>query len=145
MKKLTEIQKTDKEITLKGFVQQIRKHGSITFIVLRTFKEVIQVVCTKEYEEAFELVKKLTLESVIEVKGCIKKEKQAPGGIELSLYSIRILSLADSTLAIPVIYEKGGSEPKQPKPSNHPSRRHGAAGYPWLCHLYPSGSHRTAS
>lgn len=113
MKNRIHILETHKHVgqsaTISGFVQTIRDQGNIKFILLRDISGLIQVVVTKHQPEAFEAAKKLTLESVIEIQGLVKEEKQAPSGFEIEAKSINILSLADPELPIPVV-EKGQQE-----------------------------------
>lgn len=91
---------------MAGFVQTIRDKGSIMFLLVRDISGVMQIVVTKENEATFETAKKLSLESVIEISGLVKEQKQAPGGFEIEASVIDILSQADPELPIHVI-EKG--------------------------------------
>lgn len=95
-----------KRVKIAGFVQTIRDHGSIKFFILRDITGTIQVVVTDHNSETFFAAKKLTCESVIEVIGLVKKEKQAPGGIEIKAEKITIFSHADPKIPISVV-EKG--------------------------------------
>lgn len=98
-----------KVITISGFAQVIRDQGNIVFILLRDITGLVQVVITKHKADAFQNSKLLTNESVIEVVGLVKEEKQAPSGFEVEAESLTILSLAAPELPIPVI-EKGQQE-----------------------------------
>ena len=71
----------------------------------------VQVVAIKaENEELFDLVDKISLESVVEIVGLVKEEKQAPGGFEIGLKDLTVLSASEPELPIPVVTEKGGEE-----------------------------------
>ena len=105
-------EKVGKKVKVAGFTQVIRDQGSIQFILLRDITGLIQLVITKEAAEAFETVKKLTLESVISVDGIVQAEKQAPGGLEVKVGEITVLSLAEPELPIPVV-EKGDQDETQ--------------------------------
>lgn len=96
-------------VSISGFVQAIRDQGKIKFILLRQVNDVVQVVVMAS-SPAFTQSENLTLESVIEVEGMVKAEPQAPGGYEISANEVRILSLAQPNLPIPVVTEKGGEE-----------------------------------
>ena len=98
-----------KQVTITGFVQTIRDQKNIKFFLIRDISGVIQVVITKDKEEAFKSSSDLSLESVVEITGLAKEEKQAPGGFEIAGESVLILSLSDPELPIPVI-EKGQQE-----------------------------------
>ena len=94
---------------IAGFVQTIRDQSRIAFLIVRDLSGSVQVVVAKENKEAAEAVAALSLESVVEVVGLAKEEKQAPGGYEVSVDSLTILSRADPELPIPVV-EKGREE-----------------------------------
>src|SRR3989338_3632042 len=98
-----------KEVIITGFVQTIRDQKNIKFFLVRDISGVIQVVITKDKEEAFKSSSGLSLESVVEITGLVKEEKQAPGGFEIAVESILTLSLSDPELPIPVV-EKGQQE-----------------------------------
>ena len=105
-----DIQKHISEVvTVAGFAQIIRDQGNIKFILLRDVTGIVQVVITKHQPDAFAVAKTLTHESVIEVQGIVKIEKQAPSGFEIGAKNITILSLADPELPIPIV-EKGQQE-----------------------------------
>lgn len=63
----------NKEITLKGWVWNVRSSGKIKFVILRDGTGFIQLVIEKNNvdESIFEMIEKLTQESVIEVKGIV--------------------------------------------------------------------------
>lgn len=96
-------------VTISGFAQVIRDQGNIVFILLRDITGLVQVVVTKHKADAFQNSKLLTNESVIEVVGLVKEEKQAPSGFEVEAEKLNILSLSAPELPIPVI-EKGQQE-----------------------------------
>ncbi len=98
-----------KQVKIAGFVQTIRDQKNIKFFLIRDISGVIQVVITKDKEEAFKNSSGLSLESVVEIVGLAKAEKQAPSGFEIEVESIATLSLSDPELPIPVI-EKGQQE-----------------------------------
>lgn len=105
-------EKTNESVSIEGWVQILRDQGNIKFLVIRDITGLIQVVVIKEPTSVFEIVNKLTLESVVKINGIVKEEKQAPGGVEIKAENIEILSLANPELPIPVI-EKGGNETEQ--------------------------------
>jgi len=91
-----------------GFVQTIRKQGGIIFLILRDVTGIIQAVVLKDAAEVFEESSGLSLESVVAVEGLVKEEKQAPGGFEVKIDKIEVLSKAEPELPIPIIEEKSG-------------------------------------
>jgi len=102
-------EKIGQEVRIDGFVQTRRDQGGIKFVVLRDVTGVVQCVVFKQSGEVFEQVGALSLESVAEVFGLVKEQKQAPGGFEVEIKSLKVLSRAEP-LPIPVIEEKGGNE-----------------------------------
>jgi len=97
-----------KQVKICGFVQTIRKQGGIIFLILRDVTGIIQTVVSKEEEKVFEKASDLSLESVVSIEGLAKEEKQAPGGFEIKIEKIEILSKAEPELPIPVVEEKSG-------------------------------------
>jgi len=102
-------EKAGQQIKVAGFVHTIRDQGSIKFLIIRDISGTIQVVVTKAKPEALKISESLSLESVVEIIGLAKAEKQAPGGIEVAAEKISILSSVPSDLPIPVV-EKGNGE-----------------------------------
>lgn len=96
--------KIGEEVKLKGHVQTLRVQSSVIFIVLRDITGIVQCVIEKTCL-AFELAKTLTTESVLEITGTVKQTTCTEQGIEVAVFAIKILSLAEP-LPIPVI-EKG--------------------------------------
>lgn len=98
------------EVIIKGFIHSIRNQGGIKFLIIRDISGLTQVVVLKSEKEVFDLVPTLTNESVVAIKGLVKEEKQAPGGIELQALTLEVLSKADPELPIPVVTEKGAAD-----------------------------------
>lgn len=85
----------EKTVKLQGWVHRIRKLGKIAFILLRDRTGIIQcVVNTKDVD-----IKDLRLESVIEVIGIVKKNKDT---FEVQADSLKILSLVKEELPIEI-------------------------------------------
>lgn len=99
-----------REVTIAGFVETIRDQGNIKFLILRDVSGTIQVVvAAKENPETAKVVERLSLESVIVVRGLAKSVAEAPGGIEVGAEHIEVLSAAAPELPIPVVV-KGEEE-----------------------------------
>ncbi|KKT54176.1 MAG: Aspartyl-tRNA synthetase [Candidatus Collierbacteria bacterium GW2011_GWB1_45_35] len=98
-----------KQVNIKGFAETIRKQGGIIFLVLRDITGSIQTVVIKGNTENFEKIANLSLESVISITGDAKENSQAPGGIEVFIDTVEVLSAAQPELPIPV-NEKGEGE-----------------------------------
>jgi len=101
--------KIGKQVALSAWVHEIRDQSKIKFVLLRDITGIIQAVVKKD-NPIFESVSKIPKESVVSVIGTVKEEKQAPGGVELAIESIDIISKPEGTLPIQVI-EKTSEPP----------------------------------
>jgi aspartyl-tRNA synthetase len=63
---------------------------------------------------AFEVVKNLSHESVVEITGLLKEAPQAPNGYEININNITVLSAADPELPIPIINKGSDEETEAP-------------------------------
>ena len=87
-------------IRTNGAVHAIRDMGNIAFVVLRKREGLLQCV----YEEGvstFEL-KELKEGATVEVEGTVADSEKAPGGVELRLKSLKILSEPVEAMPIPI-------------------------------------------
>ncbi len=98
-----------KSITVAGFAHAIRAQSKIAFLVVRDITGTLQTVALPE-NKSYETVKNLSIESVIQVTGLVKNAPQAPGGIEIEIEGIEVLSEALPELPIPIVTKKGGEE-----------------------------------
>lgn len=94
------------DILVQGFVDTLRDQNKIAFIILRDLTGKIQNVILKDCPD-FGLVKDLSEESVVEIEGLVKEEKQAPEGYEIEVKSLKVLSEAEPELPIPVNIKVG--------------------------------------
>lgn len=97
------------DVTVKGFVDTLRDQNKIVFLIVRDITGLVQTVVLKDCED-FEIAKNITEESVVEIVGLVKEEKQAPGGFEIEVKKINVLSESAAELPIPVNVKKGGEE-----------------------------------
>src|SRR3989339_31353 len=93
-----------KSVTIAGWIYDDRELGKIKFIVLRDMTGEIQITGFRgeTNDEVFKLMGKIPRESVIVVKGKIKKAAKAPGGREMAPESIEVLARAEHPLPIDV-------------------------------------------
>ncbi len=86
-----------KSVEIVGWVSNTRALGKIRFLLLRDISGIVQVtgVKGKINESDFEIMDKITRESVIYVKGKVVASKQAPGGREIIPEKIDIIAKAD--------------------------------------------------
>lgn len=94
--------KIDKTAEVAGFAQNLRKQSKIIFIELRDITGTIQIVVSKENEEAFKLASGCTLESVLKISGKVVKKPGSDSDLEIKAEKLEILSLSDPMLPIPV-------------------------------------------
>lgn len=92
------------QVTLAGWVHEIRDLGGLVFIVLRDIEGFIQITLPKKVVDAemFKKAKKINRESVIKVEGVVKKEEKAPNGFEIIPKSLEILSESQAPLPLEV-------------------------------------------
>lgn len=106
--------KLGKVVKIQGWVSTIRDQGGIKFLLVRDVNGAVQAVVTKSASEAFRIARELSMESVVEIVGKAREEKQAPGGFEVEVQELRILSPATRGIPIPII-EKGTEEASREK------------------------------
>jgi aspartyl-tRNA synthetase len=99
----------EKEVIICGWVHEIRDIGKIRFLQIRDKTGIIQLTAKKEIiPEIFEKLD-LPKETVLSVKGIVKKSKIAKSGIELEPIDIEILN----TLSAKVPFELTGKVPAE--------------------------------
>ena len=84
----------DGEIEAAGWVHRIRDMGGVNFIILRDRSGIVQLVLNEKPE--------LTLESVIRVSGIPAVNEKAPGGAEIRVRSLEVISRAAPELPFQV-------------------------------------------
>lgn len=87
----------DKEVTIKGWLYNIRSSGKLMFPELRDGTGVIQGVVVKSAvpESVWEDFSKLTQESSIKVTGIVTKHPKKEGVYELQVSSLEIIHIAE--------------------------------------------------
>src|SRR5260370_14060439 len=97
------------EVTLKGWLYNLRESGKLLFPIFRDGTGIIQGVCAlEENPEAFESLKGLTQESSLIVTGKIRAEKRAPGGFELGVSKIQIVQKVSESTPFPIQLKEHG-------------------------------------
>lgn len=86
-----------RQVTLKGWVYNIRKSGKIWFLILRDGTQFIQcVVLNNEVDEgAFELKNTLTQESSVIVRGVVQEAPRQELGFELLVNGLEVIQIAE--------------------------------------------------
>ncbi|MFL5806668.1 MAG: OB-fold nucleic acid binding domain-containing protein, partial [Roseiflexaceae bacterium] len=77
------------QVRLQGWLHQFRELGKINFLIVRDGWGTFQAVV--EEPAALEVLRAVQVESVIEVRGVVVAEAQAPGGAELRMTEVTIL------------------------------------------------------
>jgi len=93
------------EVTVEGWVQEVRALGGITFVILRDRFGVVQMALPRKKvpAELFAAMTSVPRESVIRVTGMVKKSEQAKKGFEIVPSHMELLSLAKSPLPMGVV------------------------------------------
>ncbi|MFQ3547372.1 MAG: amino acid--tRNA ligase-related protein, partial [Termitinemataceae bacterium] len=81
-------------VEMMGWVHRIRELGGVSFLILRDRSGLVQLVQEGKVD--------VTLESVIRVQGIPAVNEKAPGGVELQLTALTVLSTAAPDLPFPV-------------------------------------------
>ena len=97
------------EVTVRGWLYNLRESGKLLFPIFRDGTGVIQgVVSLKENAEAFGALKGLTQESSVEVTGKIQAEPRAPGGYEIHVSGIRVVQRVAESEPYPIQLKEHG-------------------------------------
>jgi asparaginyl-tRNA synthetase len=97
------------EVTLRGWLYNLRESGKLLFPIFRDGTGIIQGVCAlKENPEAFETLKGLTQESSVIVSGKIRAEQRAPGGYEIGVSKIQIIQKVPDDTPFPIQLKEHG-------------------------------------
>src|SRR5574341_2209746 len=80
-------------VTVRGWVMTTRSSGKIAFVVLRDGTGYLQAVLSKKEvpDAAWAALGWLTQETSIEVRGAVRADARAPGGVELQASDLTIL------------------------------------------------------
>ena len=94
----------DKQVTVAGWIEDIRNLGSIAFIILRDGKGTLQItVLKKKTPELFEQLTSFSRESVISVRGLCKENEKVRNGYEILPEEAEVLSAAETPLPLGVV------------------------------------------
>jgi asparaginyl-tRNA synthetase len=83
-------------VELRGWVYNTRSGGKIRFLILRDGTGYLQCVAGAQdvTPDEFDLLGRLDQESSVIVTGIPREDKRAPGGVELTLKSVRLVAAA---------------------------------------------------
>ncbi|RKX49341.1 MAG: asparagine--tRNA ligase [Thermotogae bacterium] len=90
------------DVEVRGWLRRKRSSGKIHFLSLRDGTGFVQGIVEKSSvpEELFNIAKKLKMESSIIVRGTVKREERAPGGVELLVKDIEVISIPNKEFPI---------------------------------------------
>ena len=82
-----------RSVTIRGWVEHVRVHGRVAFLVVRDGTGLVQGVLLRKQlsPEAWELGCALSQESCVAVTGAVQEDARSPGGYELLVKDVRLL------------------------------------------------------
>ncbi|HKQ99372.1 MAG TPA: asparagine--tRNA ligase [Pyrinomonadaceae bacterium] len=97
------------EVTLKGWLYNLRSSGKLLFPQLRDGTGVVQCVVFKKNvpEEVWDVLKSLGQESALTVRGTVRADERAPGGYEIDVLAAEVLQQAHD---YPITPKEHGTE-----------------------------------
>src|SRR5438309_4986304 len=97
------------EITLRGWLYNLRESGKLLFPIFRDGTGTIQgVVSLKDQPSAFGALRGLTQESSVIVTGRIHTDKRAPGGFEIQITAIEVVQRVPDDTPYPIQLKEHG-------------------------------------
>jgi asparaginyl-tRNA synthetase len=83
-------------VTLQGWLYNLRSSGKIKFLLMRDGTGICQGVAVKSVigDDLFNRAGELTQESSFRMSGTVRAEQRAPGGFEMDVTSVEIISIA---------------------------------------------------
>ncbi|MCA8920656.1 MAG: asparagine--tRNA ligase [Planctomycetes bacterium] len=81
-------------VELQGWVYKLRAKGKLAFLHLRDGSGIVQTIVNKQEvgEEVFARIKTLTQEAAIRLRGTVKLDERAPGGVEVAVDDLEVVS-----------------------------------------------------
>ena len=97
------------EVTIQGWLYNLRESGKLLFPIFRDGTGIIQgVVSLKENPEAFGALKGLTQESSVIVSGKIRAEQRALGGYEIGVTGVQVVQKVPEDTPFPIQLKEHG-------------------------------------
>ncbi len=89
--------KGEGEVSIRGWVYRERGSNKIKFVVLRDSSEIVQCVFKKDkFEDLWDELDKIQVETAMTITGAIKKDERAPSGYEISATGFEIVGHCDT-------------------------------------------------
>ena len=84
-------------VSLRGWVHRERGSNKLKFITLRDSTNLIQCVFEKEnFEQEWDVIDKMQVETSIEITGDLKEDKRAPTGFEISAKGFHVVGQSEN-------------------------------------------------
>ncbi len=101
-----------KEVTLRGWLYNLRESGKIRFPIFRDGSGLMQAVVSKaEVSDAvWQRVGELTQESSLIARGTVRREPRAPGGFELVLRDLEVVQRVPESEPYPISLKEHGTD-----------------------------------
>ncbi len=98
------------EVVIRGWLYNLREGGKLLFPILRDGTGVLQGVMAKNAvpAETFEAMKTLTQESSLIVEGKVRADKRAPGGYEMDISKLEVVSRVPDSDPYPISLKEHG-------------------------------------
>ncbi len=97
------------EVTIRGWLYNLRESGKLLFPIFRDGTGIIQgVISQKEHADAFNAAKGLTQESSVVVTGAVQAEARAPGGFELHVSGVEVVQRVPESMPYPIQLKEHG-------------------------------------
>ncbi len=97
------------EVTLCGWLYNLRSSGKLMFPQLRDGTGVVQCVMLKKEvsPEVWEIIKNLGRESALTIRGSVRADERAPGGYEVDVVAAEVVQAVDG---FPITPKEHGTE-----------------------------------
>lgn len=93
--------KCDREnVTMNGMVYKIRDMADFAFIILRKRTGIVQ--CIYNYAANSLPISEIPEESSVQIRGSVRDDERAPGGFEIDIKEIKVLSKPAATMPVAV-------------------------------------------
>jgi asparaginyl-tRNA synthetase len=84
-------------VSLRGWVHRERGSNKLKFITLRDSTNLIQCVLEKEnFEQEWDVIDKMQVETSIKITGELKEDKRAPTGFEISVKEFEVVGTSEN-------------------------------------------------
>ena len=101
-----------KEVTVRGWLYNLRESGKLLFPIFRDGTGLLQGVMVQKAvsPEVFASTRALTHESSVIVSGKIRADKRAPGGYEMDVTGVQVVQLVSKETPFPITPKEHGTE-----------------------------------